>query len=290
MMDPDRREQPAQDGRWVRVIITVDPGANPSAPEVASDVLWSAGAAGVEEQASALGVSLIGGFEDADAADRAVGRARSLGLEAVAETIADDGLDAWRAWAVAEQAGRFWITPTWVEAPEIGPEEEILWIDPGPTFGSGSHPTTRLVLELLADLVVPGAAMLDAGCGSGVLAVGAARCGANPVVATDIDPASPEITRANAERNGVGAIVHATTDKISEVADRGARFNVVAANLLAPVIAEVGADLATCLAPNGRLVISGLLADRWEATAALLAPLVVERVAEEQGWVAVVLR
>jgi ribosomal protein L11 methyltransferase len=274
---------------WVRVTIAVDAELDPAAPEVAAAVLWGAGAAGVEEQEVDGTLLLLGGFADGDRAAAATARAADLGLEAAAAPILDDGLDAWRAWATPVRAGRCWITPPWVEPPPLGPGEEVLWIDPGPTFGSGSHPTTRLVLELLQELVVPEATVLDAGCGSGVLAIGAARCGA-VVVATDLDPASPATVVANAERNGVADRVHATPDPVGALAARAARFSVVAANLLAPVIVDIGPDLVRCVAPGGALVVSGLLADRWQASLPPLAPLTVERVVEEQGWVAVVLR
>lgn len=269
--------------------IAADVSRDPTAAEIAADVLWGAGAAGVEERGAGATVLLLGGFADPAAAGTALARAADLGLDATVEAIDDDGLDGWREWAVPERAGRFWITPPWVEAPPLEPGEEVLWIDPGPTFGSGSHPTTRLVLALLADLVTPDAAVLDVGCGSGVLAIGAARLGAD-ATATDIDRASPRVVAANAERNGVGAAVRTTTDPVAAVAARGRTFDVVAANLLAPVIAGLGADLVRCVAPGGALVASGLLADRWEAVLPALAPLAVERVADEDGWVAVVLR
>jgi ribosomal protein L11 methyltransferase len=274
---------------WVRVAIAVDPDRDPAAPEVAAAILWGAGAAGVEERAVEGTVLLLGGFADGAEAADAVARAAALGLDAAASPIVDDGLDAWRAWAEPERAGRFWITPPWVDPPTLGPGEEVLWIDPGPTFGSGSHPTTRLVLAILEELVVPGTTVLDAGCGSGVLAIGAARCGA-VAVATDIDPASPETVAANAARNDVTDRVRPTSEPIAALAGRGERFAVIAANLLAPVVADVGPDLVRCLAPGGALVVSGLLADRWEASLPPLVPLGVERVVEEQGWIAVVLR
>ena len=282
-------EPAVDDADWVRVTIAVDRDGDPAAAEVAAAVLWGAGAAGVEEQEEGAEVRLLGGFADPEDAARAVERAGALGFTAEASSIEDDGLDAWRDWAEPERAGRFWITPTWVEAPDLAPGEEVLWIDPGPTFGSGSHPTTRLVLTLLQDLVEPRAGVLDVGCGSGVLAIAAARLGAT-AVATDIDPASPEVVAANAERNGVAAAVGTTTDPVAVLAAAGERYDVVAANLLAPVIAELGADLVRCVGPGGALIVSGLLADRWEASLPAVAPLSTALVAEEDGWVAVVLR
>lgn len=282
-------EPTADVARWVRVTIVADVGRDPAAAEIAADVLWQAGAAGVEEQEQGADVLLLGGFAGQEAADAAVARAAELGLAATAAPVADDGLDGWRAWAAPERAGRFWITPPWTEAPALAPGEQVLWIDPGRTFGSGSHPTTRLVLDLLSGLVAPGTTLLDVGCGSGVLAIGAALLGAT-ATATDIDRASPAVVAANAERNAVGTAVQTTTDPVAALASDGRTYDVVAANLLAPVIVELGADLVGCVAPGGALVVSGLLADRWEAVLPAVAPLVVDRVADEDGWVAIVLR
>lgn len=284
-MDEPRTADPT----WTQVSIVVDVGDDPAAAEVAAGVLWASGAAGVEEVEVGSTVELHGGFADATTAAEAVARAGALGLVASATPITDDGLDRWREWAAAERAGRFWITPAWLDPPDLAPGEEVLWIDPGPTFGSGSHPTTRLVLALLEDLVEPGSTVLDAGTGSGVLAIGAALLGAT-ATGTDIDPASPAVVADNAERNGVAAAVRTTTDPVAALTAAGERFDVVAANLLAPVIADLGPDLVRCVAPGGTLVASGLLADRWEVSLTFLAPLAVARVVEEDGWVAVVLR
>ena len=273
-------------GDWTRVALTIAPAD----AELAADVLWRSGAAGVEEQEADGRVVLLGGFEDPAAAQAAADLAHTYGFAAEISAIVDDGLDGWRAWATPVLAGRTWITPTWVAAPEVGAEERIVRIDPGRTFGSGSHPTTRLVLGLLEGLVQPDDQVLDVGCGSGVLAVAAACFGAASVVAIDIDPDAPEITNANAERNGVSTRVTASNEPLAAVAATDRRFEVVAANLLAPVIAELAVDLVGNVAPNGALVVSGLLADRWEDTTTLLAPLRPVQVVEEDGWVAVLLR
>lgn len=278
------------DTGWTRVTIALGPGADPAGAEIAAAVLWGAGAAGVEEQGDEDGLVLHGGFADPEGAVAATARAGELGLTATAAPITDDGLDAWREWAVPERAGRFWITPPWVDAPPLGTGERVLWIDPGATFGSGSHPTTRLVLALAEALIEPVTTVLDVGCGSGVLAIGAACCGAATAVATDIDPASPAVVAANADRNGVGSLVRTTTDPVAVIAASGERFDLVLANLLAPVVADLGADLVASVAPGGALVVSGLLADRWEASLPALAPLAVEQVVDEDGWVAVLLR
>jgi ribosomal protein L11 methyltransferase len=113
--------------------------------------------------------------------------------------VADGWEDAWRAFHRPVSAGGLWIGPPWETAPD--PARAIV-IDPGRAFGTGAHPTTRLCVELLARSATRGA-LLDVGCGSGVLAIAAARLGYAPVHAVDVDPVAVETTRANAAANGV---------------------------------------------------------------------------------------
>jgi ribosomal protein L11 methyltransferase len=141
---------------------------------------------------------------------------RDADVALVAWVYADvppEGVEVWRSEPVAagwedrwrdfhhgvEIAGRLWVGPPW-EAPPAGPAPIV--IDPGRAFGTGAHATTRLALELLCALPAGGAA-LDLGCGSGVLALAAARLGFSPVLACDDDPAAIEATRANAAANGI---------------------------------------------------------------------------------------
>lgn len=286
MPDPSPHPDVSRFDGWTRVIVAVDAAA----AELAADLLWRSGAAGIEEQDADGATVLLAGFADgATAAAAAEALAAAGHAGATTAAVTDDGLDAWRAFAEPVRAGRFWLTPTWLDAPAAMADGEVLWLDPGRTFGSGSHPTTRLVLDQLDHLVRPGQAVLDVGCGSGVLAIGAARLGAGSVVAIDIDPASPGVTAANADRNDVGHLVHASDRPLADVAADALRFDVVAANLLAPVVAELADHLVAVVASHGHLVVSGLLADQWEASAALLAPLVVRDVHTAEGWAAVVL-
>ena len=94
---------------------------------------------------------------------------------------------------------RIWVVPSWHDAPE--PDALVLELDPGLAFGTGSHPTTRLCMEWLEQSVKPGQSVLDYCCGSGILAILAQKCGANPVVGIDIDPQAVESARQNSERN-----------------------------------------------------------------------------------------
>lgn len=259
--------------------------------ELAADHLWAFGPAAIEEREGTEGTVLLAGFDDDRRAAAAAASLERTGL-ATAEVapVTDDGLDGWRRWARIERAHPFVIVPTWMEAPELEPGRHLLLVDPAHTFGSGSHPTTRLVLSRLARLLAPGDAVLDVGCGSGILAVAAALLGAPRVRGVDIDPGAPTATNANARINGVAERVTASLTPLAAVAAGLTRYDLVTANLLAPVIIDAADDLERVLAPGGTLVVSGLLADRWEAATDHLAGLEPIDVAIEAGWAAVTLR
>lgn len=272
---------------WTTVVVEV---AAPQG-ELAADALWGAGAPAIEEQDAGEGrVRLLAGYPTPDEAEAAASAARALGWTVTAVVpVGDDGLDGWRAFARPERAGRVVLVPAWVDAPEPRPGDLTVTLDPGATFGSGSHPTTRLVAAAAAELVDPGAAVLDVGSGSGVLAVVAALAGAASVIALDVDPAAADVVTANAVRNGVADRIRFDARPLSELAASGATFDLVLANLLAPVVIDLAPPLVSVLAPGGRLVVSGLLADRWQTATARLAGLVVIEVERDEGWVAVTL-
>lgn len=173
----------------------------------------------------------------------------------------------------------FWIVPSWHEAPAAA--REVIRLDPGLAFGTGSHPTTRMVLRWIAAnaTAAQGARVLDYGCGSGILAIAAARFGAAEVVAVDIDPAAVGATADNARRNGV-----ALQAGLPDAAHGG--FDVVLANILARPLELLAPLLAGHVAAGGRLVLSGILERQADALAAAYAPLLPIDVLERlDGWV-----
>jgi ribosomal protein L11 methyltransferase len=132
------------------------------------------------------------GVEELDGAFAVYAEEPPVGFDVVETGDVEDGWeDGWRSFHHGIQVGRFWVGPPW----------ESIVIDPGRAFGTGSHPTTRLTLELLQELA-PGS-LLDIGCGSGVLSIAAAKLGFAPVVGIDVDEAAVEATRENARANGV---------------------------------------------------------------------------------------
>lgn len=173
----------------------------------------------------------------------------------------------------------FWIVPSWHEAPAAA--REVIRLDPGLAFGTGSHPTTQMVLRWIAanEAALRGTRVLDYGCGSGILAIAAARFGAAEVVAVDIDPAAVGATADNARRNGVGLQAG-----LPETAHGG--FDVVLANILARPLELLAPLLTGHLNAGGRLVLSGILERQAPALAAAYAPLLAIDVLERlDGWV-----
>ena len=150
------------------------------------------------------------------------------------------------------------IRPSWEEyTPSTG--EAVLVLDPGRAFGTGQHQTTRLVLGLLRDLLAdrPCAAMLDLGCGSGILAMAAVRWGCGRAVAVDIDGEALDNARANLAANGLLDRVRLVCGSVESI---GTAFPLVAANILLSTLVETAPELARVTAPGGLLACSGVLA------------------------------
>ncbi|MFB0936788.1 MAG: 50S ribosomal protein L11 methyltransferase [Propionivibrio sp.] len=175
-------------------------------------------------------------------------------------------------------SGRLWIVPSWHTAPD--PEAIVLVLDPGMAFGTGSHPTTRLCLEWLERSVTPGVSLLDYGCGSGILAIAAARLGAHDVLGVDIDPQAVGAAKSNAERNEVSARF---ADSAGEIKGQ---FDIVVANILSNPLKALAPAICSHVRPGGRLALSGILAEQTDELIAAYAPWIPLAVADtREGWV-----
>lgn len=173
---------------------------------------------------------------------------------------------------------RLWIVPSWHETPD--PAAVNLILDPGMAFGTGSHPTTRLCLEWLELNVSEGCSVLDYGCGSGILAIAAARLGAGRVAGVDIDPLAVDAARANAERNGVVALF---ADSAMPVAGE---YDVVVANILSNPLRVLAPAICAHVRSGGRLALSGILREQAEEIIAIYAQWLPMQVADtREDWV-----
>lgn len=199
------------------------------------------------------------------------------------DTIADDWAERWRAFhRPALVGGRLWVRPPWEPAAE-DPEVIDLVIDPGAAFGTGTHPTTRLCLELLLGLA-PGGSLTDLGCGSGVLAIAAAKLGFAPVTAVDHELAAVEAATANARANGVDL---QRVERLDVRRDALPRADVVVANLTGPLLRGLGARIAGASA--GPVVLSGILEAEAGVVAAAHAGMREERRVASAGWTGLLL-
>jgi ribosomal protein L11 methyltransferase len=171
----------------------------------------------------------------------------------------------------------FWIVPTWHEPPAQA--REVIRLDPGLAFGTGTHPTTRMCLRWIARHPPQGQRVLDYGCGSGILAIGAAKFGAAPVDAVDIDEAAVRSTEANAQANGV-QLATGLPDRAS------GRYDTVLANILATPLKVLAPLLRGYVAPGGHLVLAGILSRQADELKAAYAPYCQLQVSdEEDGWI-----
>jgi len=162
---------------------------------------------------------------------------------------------AWREHFTGVDVGRaLRVRPSWI-SPAGGDRIELV-VDPSMAFGTGTHFTTAACLEAIEEAVHEGGSMLDVGTGTGVLAIAAAKLGARRIVALDVDDDAVAVAAHNVEINGVADRIALVTGTVENV---DGRFDVVAANLLAPVLRSVAADLAARLVTGGLLVVSGLL-------------------------------
>jgi len=173
---------------------------------------------------------------------------------------------------------RLWIVPTWHEAPRPGDVNIVL--DPGAAFGTGSHPTTRLCLAWLEKHVRPGDAVLDYGCGSGILAIAALKLGAGRAAGVDVDPLALEAARYNSSRNGVALDV-----RDAQAGLEGA-FRITVANILANPLRMLAPVIAAHTLPRGLIALAGILEDQADAVIAAYAPYAaLTEAAREAPWV-----
>jgi ribosomal protein L11 methyltransferase len=173
---------------------------------------------------------------------------------------------------------RIWVVPSWHDAPD--PDALVLELDPGLAFGTGSHPTTRLCMEWLEQNVQPGQSVLDYGCGSGILAILAKKCGANPVIGIDIDPQAVESARHNSQRNRAD-VAYGLPDDCPEGA-----FDIVVANILSNPLKLMASMLSSRVKPGGRIALSGVLARQAEDVARAYERWIDIAVwNEHEGWV-----
>ncbi len=255
-----------------------------AAAEALSDALLDAGAQSVSmDSPDGPRITLSALFAEASDPPGALRSAleycgQAPGLAYTVEMVPDDD---WVRRSQSQfapiQVGRLWIGASWHKSPPGA--ELVARIDPGLAFGTGSHPTTKLVLRFLERSLRGGERVLDYGCGSGILAIAAAKLGASRVVAVDIDPQAVLVTHENSRANGVQ--VEAS---LPEALPPG-RYDVIVANILAQPLIELAPVLGPVARRGAHLALAGILdsqaADVAQAYSARFDMSVAER---EEGW------
>lgn len=198
----------------------------------------------------------------------------------------EDWATAWKQYYTPTKAGeKLVICPSWEEySPQEG--EIVLQMDPGMAFGTGSHDSTRLCLQLLEKHLPENASVLDIGCGSGILAVGALLLGAKNAIGVDIDDVAVRVANENAERNGVEDRVSFHCGSLASKVS--GQYNLIFANIVADVILSFLPDVGRLLAPGGMFITSGIIDTRAPDILAALPEygLVVRERLDSGGWVA----
>lgn len=310
---------------WIEVRATVPP-ADDLSPFV--DIFREHGIENTQEE---LGPVLVGCFVDVEGVSERVaalsGALVAAGaIEVISHPLEEQNWDeVWKQFFKPRRVGKkFVVRPTWEEF-ESEAGDMVIVLDPGLAFGTGDHPTTRMCLELLEQADVAEKKVADVGCGSGILSIGAIMLGAAVVDAVDVDPESVEVSKENAELNGVDfrvilgegvrSLYEETTDAATRVAaqeeweqdehplaERKAAsgvptsgpvqiepiYDVVLSNIISAVLIRIAGDVAQAVKPGGEWVVSGIIQGNWPDVLAAADKAGFELVEElEEGdWVA----
>jgi ribosomal protein L11 methyltransferase len=258
---------------WLAVTLDLEAGT----ADAFGDALLAAGAQSVALESGRLSAILESRRDPRSLVSAA---AQTLGIAAPAFTT--QRLDD-RDWVRESQAqfaplrlGRLWVGASWHEAPA---DAACVRLDPGMAFGTGSHPTTRLILGFLEEHIHGGERVLDYGCGSGILAIAAAKLGAGTIDATDLDPLAVRTTAENAALN------HVPVRALAPEALAPEQYDVVVSNILLQPLVLLAPLLAARVAPRGRIALAGVLESQAAELAGAYAPWFDASVAQRlDGW------
>ena len=217
-----------------------------------------------------------------------------LGL---AVTITADGVneedwaESWKQYYKPIPLGRVTIVPAWEEYCAKD-DEIIVRMDPGMAFGTGTHETTRLVIELMQDELRPGDRVLDVGTGSGILSICASKLGAGSCAAYDIDPVAVKVARENAKDGGCDNITVEVSDLLKNVDISGGKYDLCVANIVADIIIRMMPDISKYVKPDGAIILSGIICMRADEVRESVAQAgyTVVREARENDWLALMIK
>jgi ribosomal protein L11 methyltransferase len=270
----------------------------PTEVEFVSDLLWSLGVVAIEEHWDPNGVvrlqTSLG--DDVEVVNQAM-NSLPVVLDWSTTTVNETVANTWREFAQPTVIGRrIVIAPVWCAEQEVAEavaslpdpnQAMVISIEPASTFGMGDHPTTMSSLLMIEKYLKSDDVLIDVGCGSGVLGIGALRMGASRAIGMDINPSCVPVSQENARLNQVSDRWSVTTEPVAVI---GFPANIVVANILAPALIELSGELKRLTRLDGVLIISGVLAEHYEHVAKALEPLHEFDRIEHGGWAAVAFR
>lgn len=211
---------------------------------------------------------------------------RGLGAEVeVTQIEEEDWSEAWKQYFKPRKVGKKWLVcPTW-ETPDPGPNDILLYLDPGQAFGTGDHPTTRGCLELMEDLEFQGRTVADIGSGSGILSMAAHLLGAEKVIGVDIEGPAITAAKENAERLGYPIEFHQGLG-FAPLGDDAA-FDIVLSNIISAALIQIAPQAAQRVRSGGYWITSGVIESNWPdvRAAAEAEGFVLKRHLAEDGWI-----
>lgn len=270
---------------WIEIIIRV----SFEAQEAATEILYAEGAQGVEldEQEDDVNLKIYLPEGEVNPEKLAVIKDKIQGLsrfgldpghvEVNTNTVnEEDWANAWKDYFFPEKISEtFVVKPTWREY-KVKPGEIVIELDPGMAFGTGTHASTYLALQAIEEILPKQPNMLDVGTGSGILAIAAALLGVPQITAVDIDSVAVEVAKENVMLNKVQKQVQVMrSDLVQKIKEKGKKYKVVTANIIAEVILMLVPDLPEVLEEDGYFIASGIIVERFDQVRTAL---------EEQGY------
>jgi len=252
---------------WVS--IRVHPGSN---REAVLATLFESGAQGVQEIGDNF-LTHVQGEHTAEALVHAILAASRDARVDCCPLVETDWSERWKSSVRAQQVGRLTVAPPWLA--DDSDADRTIVIEPAMAFGTGEHATTRSALRLLQAVIRPGDRVADLGAGSAVLSIGAAKLGARYVAAIEIDPDAIGNAEENVRRNGVSDRVTVIEGDAAVLLPLVAPVRVITANILSSVVIDLLPAMATAIAPDGRAILSGILASEQQRMLTAFT---------EQGW------
>ncbi|WP_378953766.1 50S ribosomal protein L11 methyltransferase [Pelosinus sp. sgz500959] len=232
----------------------------------------------------------LGQFEEEIQQLVSYGVDKGSGITECREVMEEDWASSWKEFFHPIKVGqRIVIKPSWEEYVATD-EDLVIELDPGMAFGTGTHHTTAMCCRILEDVVEPGHVIFDVGTGSGILSIAAAKLGAGRVQAVDLDRVAVRVANENVGINKVEDIVQVAHGDL--LTGFSGKADIVIANIIADVVIILLADIPARLKDDGIFIASGIITERLsDVTSAMLAQnLIIDKVVEEGGWVAIVAR